>query len=471
MLRGVEDVAQRESHRLVLCNTDEDLEKEAAYIDVAIADRMAGVIIAVASAAESDLEPLVRAGDPDRRRRPPAARRRHRLGPRRQPARGPAGHRPPARPGRDAASPASPARHGQHRARPRLAGYRERSATGASPPTRSSCAEPTSARGRPPCRLLAARRPDPPDAIFVTNNLMTLGALRALRERGPGPRRRDLVGFDDAPWTSLVTPPLSVVAQPTPRSAARPPSSWPGRVRPPRPPPRAHPDPRRPRRARPRLSCPHRTAPLTGALGGSSLEIDFSVEPTTQDELDVLDPAYIDPALDARAATFENPTGARGAGGAAAGGRKGAPSRRLDRGERVVLADVDGPGVVRHVWMTFPPAAPEVMRGLYLEVFYDGAAEPSVVGAVPRPLRPAPRPARRLPLGVHGGQRGPGLQLLPADAVPPAPPGRDRQRVEPEAGPLLPDRLHAGARPGRPSSATSTSSSAARTRRPCAGTS
>ncbi len=24
-----------------------------------------------------------------------------------------------------------------------------------------------------------------------------------------------LVGFDDAPWTSLVTPPLSVVAQPT----------------------------------------------------------------------------------------------------------------------------------------------------------------------------------------------------------------------------------------------------------------
>ena len=92
----------------------------------------------------------------------------------------------------------------------------------------------------------------------------------------------------------------------------------------------------------------------------------------------VLDPAYIDPALDARAATFENPTGARGAGGAAAGGRKGAPSRRLDRDERVVLADVDGPGVVRHVWMTFPPAPPEVMRGLYLEVFYDGAAEPSV---------------------------------------------------------------------------------------------
>src|SRR5438105_3754449 len=39
----------------------------------------------------------------------------------------------------------------------------------------------------------------------------------------------------------------------------------------------------------------------------------------------ILDPAYIDPALDCRAATFENPTGQRGAGGKAHGGRKGSP--------------------------------------------------------------------------------------------------------------------------------------------------
>ncbi len=64
MLRGVEDIAQRENHRLVLCNSDEDLDKEAAYIDVAIADRMAGVIIAVASTSKSSLEPLVEAGIP-----------------------------------------------------------------------------------------------------------------------------------------------------------------------------------------------------------------------------------------------------------------------------------------------------------------------------------------------------------------------------------------------------------------------
>src|SRR5437764_6450648 len=92
----------------------------------------------------------------------------------------------------------------------------------------------------------------------------------------------------------------------------------------------------------------------------------------------IFDLASIDTALDSRAVTFENPTGARGAGGREAGGRKGAPSRRLAPGERIVLADIDGPGTIRHIWMTFPPAPPEQMRAMWLEVFYDGATVPSV---------------------------------------------------------------------------------------------
>jgi hypothetical protein len=92
----------------------------------------------------------------------------------------------------------------------------------------------------------------------------------------------------------------------------------------------------------------------------------------------VFDPSRIDPRLDSRAVTFENPTGARGAGGRAHGGRKGAPSRRIARGETVVLADLDGPGTLRHVWMTFPPAPPEVTRALWMEVLYDGTGQPSV---------------------------------------------------------------------------------------------
>ena len=90
-----------------------------------------------------------------------------------------------------------------------------------------------------------------------------------------------------------------------------------------------------------------------------------------------MDPSRILP-LDSRAATFENPTGERGAGGKAFGGRKGAPSRVLAPGETVVLADIAGPGTVRHIWMTFPPARPETMRALTLEVFYDGANQPSI---------------------------------------------------------------------------------------------
>ena len=90
------------------------------------------------------------------------------------------------------------------------------------------------------------------------------------------------------------------------------------------------------------------------------------------------DPAVIDTSLDSRSISFENPTGARGSGGQVAGGRKGAPNRQLRPDERIVLADIEGPGIVRHIWMTVPPAPPERLRGLVLEVFYDGAIEPSI---------------------------------------------------------------------------------------------
>lgn len=94
--------------------------------------------------------------------------------------------------------------------------------------------------------------------------------------------------------------------------------------------------------------------------------------------LDSGDPSRIDLSLDSRAVTFENPTGARGAGGASFDGRKGSPARELQPGETVELADLRGPGTIRHIWMTFPPAPPELMRALLIEVFYDGNSEPSV---------------------------------------------------------------------------------------------
>jgi hypothetical protein len=90
------------------------------------------------------------------------------------------------------------------------------------------------------------------------------------------------------------------------------------------------------------------------------------------------DPSRIDLSLDARAVTFENPTGARGAGGSTFGGRKGAPSVGMPPGTSVTLADLDGPGTIRHFWCTVPPAPPEALRALELDVYYDGHDEPSV---------------------------------------------------------------------------------------------
>lgn len=51
LARGVEDVAQEAGFSVVLCNSDDDPAKEARYLDIAVGDNMAGVVIAPASAA------------------------------------------------------------------------------------------------------------------------------------------------------------------------------------------------------------------------------------------------------------------------------------------------------------------------------------------------------------------------------------------------------------------------------------
>jgi LacI family transcriptional regulator len=57
---------------------------------------------------------------------------------------------------------------------------------------------------------------DPPTALFVANNLMTIGAVAAIEERGltiPGDIA--IVGFDDFDWANVFRPTLTCVAQPT----------------------------------------------------------------------------------------------------------------------------------------------------------------------------------------------------------------------------------------------------------------
>lgn len=54
-----------------------------------------------------------------------------------------------------------------------------------------------------------------PTAVFACNDLMALGAMRALREAGLAiPQDMSLIGFDDIALTSVVSPSLTTIAQP-----------------------------------------------------------------------------------------------------------------------------------------------------------------------------------------------------------------------------------------------------------------
>lgn len=87
-----------------------------------------------------------------------------------------------------------------------------------------------------------------------------------------------------------------------------------------------------------------------------------------------------------RSITPENRTGEKGAGGRATEGAGAAAAEGLGRGWKIspcdhvepgatlVLADVEGPGVVQHVWMTLTGP----WRFWILRVYWDGADHPSI---------------------------------------------------------------------------------------------
>lgn len=87
--------------------------------------------------------------------------------------------------------------------------------------------------------------------------------------------------------------------------------------------------------------------------------------------------------VESRWASAENPTGEKGRAGQANGGRKGSPSILLKAGESRVLAESAGvSGTVRRIWMTFPDRSPYMLRGLRIDMFWDGARTPAVSAPV-----------------------------------------------------------------------------------------
>ncbi|MFD2464142.1 LacI family DNA-binding transcriptional regulator [Amycolatopsis samaneae] len=207
--RGVEDLAQTSGYSVVLCNTDENADKERRYLDVALQERVAGVVLSPTGHATS-VDRLRRQGTPvvavDRplagivgdqvlvdTRRAAGEATTHLLGNGYQRVgclSGPTGVRT---------------------ADDRLAGYVD-VVGGRSALFRRSAYR---AEGARLAALDLLDEPAPPDALLVANSTMAIGVLEALAERGLRPGRDvGLVAFDDAPWTTLIDPPLTVVAQP-----------------------------------------------------------------------------------------------------------------------------------------------------------------------------------------------------------------------------------------------------------------
>ncbi len=90
-------------------------------------------------------------------------------------------------------------------------------------------------------------------------------------------------------------------------------------------------------------------------------------------------PLYtLPPDVETRWASFENPTGAKGAGGTANQGAKGAAFAPVAAGETVTLMQWEGAGTVRRMWMTLSDRSPEMLRALRLRMYWDGAETPAV---------------------------------------------------------------------------------------------
>lgn len=80
-----------------------------------------------------------------------------------------------------------------------------------------------------------------------------------------------------------------------------------------------------------------------------------------------------------RWASAENWAGKKGGGGMANDGRKGSPSFRLKAGDNKILAEASGTsGMIRRIWLTIDERTPEMLRGVIIEMFWDGASDPAV---------------------------------------------------------------------------------------------
>lgn len=215
VVRGIEDVVLAKGYAIMLCNADENPEKEALYLSTVRQKRVDGLIISPSGGSAVPLRSLLSSGTPvvqiDRRVAGLAAdavlidnragvrtaiEHLIRLGYRR------------------IGIISGPRR--LYTGRERLNAYRAALRDAGLPVLDELIVEGTfkvDSGHRLVGRLLKLRRR--PTALFVANNLMTIGALLGLKEAGVRiPDEMAVVGFDDMDWAPILTPPLTAVAQP-----------------------------------------------------------------------------------------------------------------------------------------------------------------------------------------------------------------------------------------------------------------
>jgi len=216
LVRGVEDAASAHGYRVVLCNTDGDPEKIAAYLDILVKARVDGIVVAGGGLPQLPGPPLVfetyrtklvmvgrhRLAHPSVQIDNVAATRAataYVVG---------LGHRGIAFLGGPASSST---------ARDRLLGYREARRDAGLPE-----AGPDTVRtggfdergGYHAARSLLGG--EPPTALVCVNDRTALGAYAALADAGLSiPADVSVVGFDNVPMASFVRPTLTTVAVPT----------------------------------------------------------------------------------------------------------------------------------------------------------------------------------------------------------------------------------------------------------------
>jgi LacI family transcriptional regulator len=225
-VRGVSDAARAAGFEVVLTNTDEDPDVERSSVRVLLSKRVDGIIVAPTSSVADHLVAAQQAGCPvvllDRRiegfavdtvlvdsvaaardvveRLVAAGHRRIAM------VTGGLGsaQRTPSRPGVST---------GQDRVDGFLAGLADAGIADPKAYLRTGAHNPDLA-----CEFMAEliALPERPTAVFASNSRVALGVVKAIRQAGLAvPQEMSMVGFDDADWTSVVTPPISVVAQPT----------------------------------------------------------------------------------------------------------------------------------------------------------------------------------------------------------------------------------------------------------------